>query len=89
MAIIKMWGESKNFAAVLRRIKMNTKGLALIGRFFLYILYLVLGIIFGLMWPKAIRRKLFCIDNTEAIANKRNRLDGVLRETQKELERLW
>lgn len=85
----KMWGESKNFAAVLRRIKMNTKGLALIGRFFLYILYLVLGIIFGLMWPKAIRRKLFCIDNTEAIANKRNRLDGVLRETQKELERLW
>jgi len=76
-----MWGESKKFSEVLRRLNLFL-------RIILNIIYTVLGIFFGLTRPTEVRRALFCIDNSEAIAEKRNRLQTRLRETEEEVKRL-
>lgn len=82
-----MWGESKKFSDVLRRVSYKEGGLALVGRIFLTGVHLILGLFFGITWPRAIRKRLFSIDNQEAIAKKRNHLQTLLKETQKELEK--
>lgn len=82
----KVWKDSKSIAEVMRRVKKE--GVGLVGHVVLYGIYLILGLFFGLTWPKAVRKRMFNIDNHEAINDKRSELANLLKEAEEDLEKL-
>lgn len=81
-----MWQSSQKFSDVLYRIK--SEGIVLFFRIILNTTYIALGVFFGITLPRPLCKKLFSIDNSEAISNKCNELDTLLHEAELELQKL-
>eukprot|EP00594_Rhizosolenia_setigera_P018424 CAMPEP_0178977472 /NCGR_PEP_ID=MMETSP0789-20121207/24510_1 /TAXON_ID=3005 /ORGANISM="Rhizosolenia setigera, Strain CCMP 1694" /LENGTH=323 /DNA_ID=CAMNT_0020666879 /DNA_START=154 /DNA_END=1128 /DNA_ORIENTATION=+ len=81
-----MWKDDRMFSEVLIRTKKE--GFVLVLRIILHMVYLILGLFFGLTWPLAVRKNLFSIDNSKAISNKYIHLHNMLNDSEKELEKL-